>query len=124
MTRILVDVELENPHTRGARWSIRSVVVNTDSMLPCFAAADLERLGIERRERQQFIKADGSVIERWTGAVIIHAAGSTTVGDVIFGEPGDRVVLGWHTLSGLNRIVDATGERLIDGGPIVAASAA
>ena len=60
---------------------------------------------------------------RFRGA-IIHAGGTATSDDVVFAEEGDMVLLGARTLEGLNLRIDAVRKRLVDAGPIVAASAA
>ena len=58
------------------------------------------------------------------GYAIIHAGGTATSDDVVFAEEGDMVLLGARTLEGLNLRIDAVRKRLVDAGPIVAASAA
>jgi hypothetical protein len=84
----------------------------------------LESLGIERRSRWQFRQADGTVLERWTGPAFVYAAGKTATDDVVFGEPGDLVLLGARSLEGLNLRIDPVNRRLVDAGPAPAAAAA
>jgi hypothetical protein len=43
---------------------------------------------------------------------------------VIFGEPGDLVILGSRTLEGLNFRIDPIRRQLVDAGPFLAAAAA
>jgi len=43
---------------------------------------------------------------------------------VVFGEPGDLVLLGSRTLEGLNYRIDVVTKRLVDAGPAPAAAAA
>jgi hypothetical protein len=69
------------------------------------------------------IRTDVALIERWTGAAILCAAGTCTIDDVVFGEPGD-VVRGARSLSGLNRKIDPVTRSLVDAGPIPAAALA
>jgi len=42
---------------------------------------------------------------------------------VVFGEPGDLILLGARTLEGLNFRVDVTTMQLMDAGPAPAAAA-
>ena len=48
-------------------------------------------------------------------------AGKTAVDDVVFGDPGDLVLLGSHTLEGLNFRVEPLIKQLVDAGPAPAA---
>lgn len=84
----------------------------------------LESVAIERYSRWQFRQADGSVLERWTGPAFVHAAGKRTTDDVVFGEPGDLVLLGARSLEGLNLRIDPVSRRLVDAGPAPAATTA
>ena len=77
-----------------------------------------------RRKVWHFRQADGSVLERWTGFVIVHAAGVMTSDEVVFGEPGDMALLGSRSLEGLNLCVEPVSKRLVDAGPAPAATAA
>jgi hypothetical protein len=60
----------------------------------------LESLGITRDKQLRFQQADGTVLERWTGIAIVHAGGTLTGDDVVFGKPGDLVLLGAQSLEG------------------------
>jgi predicted aspartyl protease len=118
-----IDVEIESPIT-GARRLVGSVLVDTGAELSWIPAAVLEELAIERRKIWHFRQADGSVLERWTGLVIVHAAGVETNDEVVFGQPGDLVLLGARSLEGLNLPVEPVSKRLIDAGPAPAAAVA
>ena len=83
----------------------------------------LQSLGIERNNRWHFRQADGTVLERWTGIVVLSVAGRKTGDDVVFGEPGDLVLLGARTLEGLNLRVEPVTKLLVDAGPAPAATA-
>lgn len=119
-----VDVEIENPARAGRRMPLRSVLVDTGAELSWFPAELLESLGIERRKRSQFRQADGTVLTRWTGAVSVYLDGIWTVDEVVFGEPGDLVILGSRSLEGLNLRIDPVRRQLVDAGPAPAAVAA
>ena len=66
--------------------------------------------------------ADGRVLERDVGHVIVHAGGKATSDDVVFAEPGDQTILGARSLEGLNVRVDPRRKELVSAGPIVAAA--
>jgi len=117
-------VELENPAHPGPRRSISGVLVDTGSELSWFPADVLESLHIARYERWRFRQASGVVIERWVGDGIIHAAGKRAPDYVVFGEPGDLVLLGARSLEGMNVRVDPTTKQLVDAGPVPAAAVA
>ena len=119
-----VDVEIENPARPGERRTLRSVLVDTGAELSWIPAELLESLGIERYTTWRFRQADGTILERRTGAAFIHVAGKRTSDDVVFGEPGDLVLLGSRTLEGLNFRVDPVTKQLVDAGPAPAAVAA
>lgn len=119
-----VDLEVENPLRRGERRTLRSVLVDTGAELSWFPADLLESLGIERRKSWRFRQADGTVLTRWTGGVSMYLAGIWTVDEVVFGEPGDLVLLGSRSLEGLNLRIDPVSKRLVDAGPAPAAAVA
>jgi predicted aspartyl protease len=118
-----IDVELENPASPGERRKISSALVDTGAELSWAPAAILESLGIQRYARLRFRQADGTVLERWTGAAFIHVAGKRTSDDVVFGEAGDLILLGARSLEGLNLRVDSVRKTLVDAGPGPAAIA-
>ena len=116
-------IEIENPTRRGERRTLENVLVDTGAELSWVPAAILESLDIEREKRLRFRQASGTVLERWTGIAIVHAGGTRTADDVVFGEVGDMVLLGGRSLEGLNLRVDPVLKRLVDAGPAPAAIA-
>jgi len=119
-----VDVEIENPARPGERRVVRAVLVDTGAELSWVPKSVLESLGVERNRRWYFRQADGTVLERWTGIVVVSVAGKRTGDDVVFGEPGDLVLLGARSLEGLNFRVEPVTKQLVDAGPAPAAAAA
>ncbi len=65
--------------------------------------------------------ANGEVVTRSVGFAILRAAGTFTIDEVVFAEPGDLVLLGARTLEGLNLTVDPTRKKLVAAGPLPAA---
>ncbi|HEV8217569.1 MAG TPA: retroviral-like aspartic protease family protein [Gemmatimonadaceae bacterium] len=119
-----VSIELESAVRPGHRIALRDVLVDTGAELSWMPSAALEALGIERKKEWHFRQADGSVLRRATGYVIVHVAGTETADEVVFGEERDLVLLGARTLEGLNLRVEPTTKRLVDAGPAPAATAA
>src|SRR5438876_11833667 len=119
-----VDMELENPAKPGVKRTLRSVLVDTGAELSWVPAEVLESLGIERNNQWRFRQANETILERRTGAAFIHVAGKRTTDDVVFGEPGDLVLLGSRTLEGLNFRIEPVTKQLVDAGPAPAAAAA
>lgn len=117
-----VDVEIEHHGRPGERRVLRSVMVDTGAELSWAPASMLESLGITRVKMIRFQRASGTVLERWVGYAIVHAEGTQTTDEVVFGEPGDLVLLGARTLEGMNLVVDLVGKRLVRAGPIMAAT--
>lgn len=119
-----VDVEVENPLRPGERRVLRAVLVDTGAELSWFPTDVLESLGIERRKLSQFRQADGTVLARSTGPASLYLAGTWTVDEVVFGQPGDLVILGSRSLEGLNLRIDPVRKQLVDAGPAPVAVAA
>ncbi len=119
-----VEVEIENPARPGERRTLTSVLVDTGAELSWFPAAELESLGIDRYKTSRFRQADGTILERWVGGAYLYVAGKRTNDDVVFGEPGDLVLLGSRTLEGLNFRIEPVTKQLVDAGPAPAAAAA
>jgi predicted aspartyl protease len=114
------DVEIESPLREGDRRLLRDVLVDAGAELS-WAPASV--LGITRRKPIRFQQADGTILERWVGFAIVHAGGTFTADEVVFGEPGDLTLLGARSLEGLNLKVDLVGKRLVSAGPMLAAVA-
>jgi predicted aspartyl protease len=117
-----IDIEIENPGSPGPKRALRSVLVDTGAELSWIPAEVLESLGIERRSQWRFRQADGTLLERWTGPAFVYAEGRTATDDLVFGEPGDLILLGARSLEGLNLRVDPVSKRLVDAGPAPAAA--
>jgi len=117
-----VDIEIENPARPGQKRTLRSVLVDTGAELSWVPTEVLESLGVERNNQRRFRQANGTVLERWTGIVVITVAGKRTGDDVVFGEPGDLTLLGSRSLEGLNFRVEPVTKQLVDAGPAPAAA--
>ena len=115
------NIGIENPSQRGPVHNLADTLVDTSGLFTWIPRSVLETLGIKPHRRQGFLVADGSRAERDVGFAIIHAGGSSTADDVVFGEENDFVLLGGRSLEGLNLRVDVVRKELIDAGPMLAA---
>ena len=106
-----VGLELENPARPGARRTVHAVLVDTGAELSWVPAEILESLGIERNQLWRFRQADGTILERRTGSVLVYVAGKRAADEVVFGEPGDLILMGSRTLEGLNFRVEPVTNR-------------
>src|SRR5438132_941918 len=107
--------------TAGAR---PETPVDKGSELTWIARSVLEALGILPQRKQGFIVADGRRIERDIGYALVHAGGTEAPDLVVFAEPGDMVLLGAHSLEGLNLKIDPVRKQLVPAGPVITAAAA
>ena len=118
------DIEIAHTTRPGIRRVVPALHVDTGSEVPWIPADVLDSLGIAPLKLLRFRQATGAIVERWTGGVLLNAAGTVTMDEVVFGQLGDLALLGSRTLEGLNRMVDPLGKRLIDAGAMPAAVAA
>lgn len=124
MGLIRTTIEVENIEQPGASRSLPNTLVDTGSEYTWVPRDVLESLGIRVRKQMGFRVADGRRIDRDIGYALVKAAGAEAPELVVFAEPGDIVLLGAHSLEGLNLKVDPIRKELIDAGPIIAAAAA
>jgi predicted aspartyl protease len=117
------NVEIEHPSRAGHRAVVRDALVDTGAALSWFPREVLEQLGVSPVKTWRFRQADGTVLERWTAAVMVRIGAISTLDEVVIGEPGDLVLLGARSLEGLNLRVDPVSMQLIDAGPAPAAVA-
>jgi predicted aspartyl protease len=118
------EVVVENPMRPGDRMVIPNVLVDTGAALSWLPADIPEALGGRRLKEWHFRQGDGTTLRRWTTELRIFAGGTSTIDEVVLGEPNDLVLLGARSLEGLNLRVDPVSMRLVDAGPAPAAAAA
>lgn len=111
---------IENAERRGETRTVDGAVVDTGSEFTWVPSDVLESLGIRVERTQRFILADGRTLERSMGFAIVHAVGTTAPDLVVFAQPDDMVILGAHSLEGMNLRVDALRKQLVPAGPVLA----
>src|SRR5688572_15140737 len=84
-----VDIAIESHQQRGRVVQIPRVLVDTGAEATWLPREVLESIGVVPEGREQYQMADGRVLEREVGYVIVHVAGRRTSDDVVFAAPGD-----------------------------------
>ena len=116
-------IGVESHQRRGDVRELPETLVDTGSEYSWIPREVLESLGVGVERAHRFRTADGRVVHRVTGYAIVHAGGTRTSDEVVFAEPGDMVLLGAHTLEGLNLRIDLNAKQLGPAGPVPAAAA-
>ena len=116
-------IAIEHPARRGTRIELSDVIIDTGSEYTWVPRPVLESLGLAPERVVDFVTTDGRQIERGVGFANIYAEGTSTPDLVVFAERGDLILLGAHTLEGLNLRIDLVTRRLVHGGPVPAATA-
>ena len=111
---------LARPHDRR---EMADVMVDTGSEYTWLPRQMLEGLGVVAERVDRFRTADGRVLTRDIGFIILYAGGRSTPTIVAFAEEGDMVLLGAHGIEGLNVRVDLMTKELVPAGPVPAATA-
>ena len=104
------------------RRELADVMVDTGSEYNWVPRDLLIDLGVAPVRIDQFETADGRVLERDVGFVLLYAGGRSAPTVVVFAEHGDVVLLGAHGLEGLNMRVDLGRKELVPAGPVPAAA--
>ena len=118
------EMKIESTERRGDIRVAGDALVDTGSEFTWVPRDLLESLGVRKEFVQSFRLADGRRLERSVGIAIVHAARRITPDWVVFAEPSDTVILGAHSLEGLNVRVDPRRKALVDAGPITTGVAA
>ena len=90
-----------------------SLVVDTGATLTWISRNLLESLKIEPLSRLPFTLADGRVLERDIGGLLLSIDGRKGPVPVAFAESGEHSILGATALEGLGLLVDPVGEKLV-----------
>ena len=119
-----ITISVESARQRSQLVEVPDTLVDTGSDATWIPRSILESLGVAVEKTRTFIVADGRRIERTIGYAILHAAGTATIDEVVFGEETDFPILGARTLEGMNLRVDPVKKILVDAGPMLAVVAA
>jgi len=106
-----VRATIANPRRpkQGARLRF---LVDSGAVYSVAPARILRRLGIKPGKTKSFILADGTEVRRSVGHVLFRFNGDEAPSPVIFGEPGDSVLLGSMSLEAVGLILDPFKREL------------
>lgn len=116
-------IELAALERPAERQRLTDVMVDTGSEYNWAPEHILRKLGVAPVRTDRFETADGRILEREVGFVLIFAADRLAAAAVVFALPGDMALLGAHGLEGLNLRVDLGRRELVPAGPVPAAAA-
>ena len=95
-------------------------LVDTGSELTWLPRDVLIGIKVTPIRKRSFSTATQQIVTRETGYAILSAEGFETVDEVVFGEPGDRTLLGVRTIEGFGVTVDNIAHRFVATTTIVA----
>jgi predicted aspartyl protease len=113
-------IHIENWVTRNRLATVPDALVDTGCATTWVPEEILHGLAIPVEDTKGFVTATGERVTRDFGYAIVHAAGARTIDEVVFARPGDVILLGARSLSGLNLKVDPRKKQLVPAGPILA----
>lgn len=99
-----VDIEVQRDVNGPSRKV--TLLVDTGASIAMIPRSILEALGVTPLRREDVELADGRLVPRDIGLVILRYEGIPYGADVIFGEGGDAALLGVITLEELGLTVD------------------
>ena len=112
MGEVRVEIVVMNPRT-GARSEEVTALADTGATLTVVPAEILRRLGVQKLRAVFLALADGRRAERDVGEAAVAVNGESVPCRVVFGEPGDAVLLGLTVLEQLGLAVDPVQRRLV-----------
>jgi predicted aspartyl protease len=95
-----------------ARHRVESVMVDTGSEYSWLPAERLAEIGVVPVRIDRFETADGRILERPVGYMMVFAGGREAPTVVAFAQPGDMILLGALALEGMNLRVDLMRREL------------
>jgi predicted aspartyl protease len=88
-------------------------LIDSGAVYSLVPATTLRRLGIRPHREMDFSLADGRTVRRRVGDAYFELGGEGGAAPVIFGEEGDKPLLGATTLGSIGLTLDPFKRRLI-----------
>src|SRR5438309_2297518 len=108
----VLELEVANPARPRVAERVE-FLIDSGAIYSVMHAPILRKLGIKPlRGREEFRLADGSKIQRRKGIALFRYESKEGGADVIFGEPGDSILLGALTLEALGLALDPLRREL------------
>ncbi len=105
-------IEVGNPAKPDATEKVK-FCVDSGALYSVVPAALLKKLGIKPLMVQEFSLANGSAIHREKGIALFRYGNAVGGADVIFGQKGDKMLLGATALEALGLCLDPIQGRLL-----------
>src|SRR2546430_2316747 len=88
-------------------------LIDSGAVYSLAPATVLRKLGLRPHRTVEFTLADGQQIKREVGDAYFEYAGTGGAAPIIFGEPGDKALLGATALESLGLVLDPFKRRLL-----------
>ena len=98
---------------RARRKATVNLLIDSGAVYSLVPAATLRKLGTRSHRTVDFSLADGTTISRKVGDAYFEFQGEGGAAPVIFGEAGDKPLLGATTLESIGLMLDPFKRRLI-----------
>jgi predicted aspartyl protease len=122
MSLFHVNAVARNPKDEARETPPLRALVDSGAELTWLPGDVLRQAGIAARRQRRFVTATGETVTRDVGYAILAAEGFETNDEVVFGEPGDAVLLGVRTIEGFGVSVDYIGHRFVARATLVASA--
>jgi predicted aspartyl protease len=113
MSAFRLNVCATNPKHEDMKSPAVDCLVDARSDLSWLPKEVLEGIGVMPRKSRSFRMADGKLLSRQVGYVILSCGEFETSDEVVYAEPGDMKLLGVRALEGFGAMADPIGHRLI-----------
>lgn len=123
MSAFRLNVSATNPKREELKSPPVDCLVDTGSELSWLPKETLENIGVTPRKSRSFRMADGKLLSRPVGYVILTCGEFETSDEVVYAEPGDMKLLGVRTLEGFGAMADPIGHRLVAVSTLAASAA-
>lgn len=118
MGTFYVGCQVENHQDSSKSLKIGKLLVDTGAEHTWIRESKIAKIGITPVKKDvPFRMANGQLITRNIGFMIIRVNRSFTIDEVVFAQKGDLELLGARSLEGLNLNVDAKRKKLVAEGP-------
>jgi len=108
---IIAQVRISHPQD-GKKVLKMDLLVDTGALYSVIPERSLKSIGIEAKKRQVFTLANGTQLTRHIGVAWFSLKGRETGAPVIFGQRGDKPLLGVTALEALGFEIDPIHRRL------------
>ena len=98
---------------RARRKAIVNFLIDSGAVYSLVPSATLRKLGLRPHREVDFTLADGTTIRRQVGDAYFELKGEGGASPVIFGEEGDKPLLGATTLQSIGLVLDPFKRHLI-----------